>query len=234
MHLDMIVLFVVLLGLAFAIIVIGGGLVLPKRRPQASAPVSSDNFETVLRAVEAAVPMPTPPVHDHTTASHDVLPAPEPALDPKLPDEPRGHAPAKPPEKISFSIIQQEIRAALGDLTRDALQEATTHQPSLTWKEPGRLAILALGEAAPETIWPLLQEQDIHILVVPEGHPFLLPPRAIEMLCLSDRSETSVRALAVKLRAKLAKGERVAFYAESDLAGLTAVLATRLSSRNGN
>lgn len=232
MHPDMAILFIVLLVLAVAILILGWDLLMrPRSRVQPPAlPDENDPFEDVLQTVETEDAL--PPILDEParrpedfvfrrnlaqtlTAPADTVPDSKPA----------------PPTKIEFSTIQNEIRAALGQAAQNPTPAPSASSAILSWAESGRLAVLSLGDAPPEIAWPLLQAQGIHILVVPEDHPFPPPNRTIELLCLADMDEAEMSALVSGLRAKLTKGERIAFYTETGLTGPAAFLAARLSGR---
>lgn len=232
-HLDMLVLFIVLLVLALAIVIIGGGLLSRRPRPHAPRTTRHETFEDVARVTKAVPPFHAPFTQEHQGNESPPSSGPDAPQRPEILARPTRNAAPTPPEKVAFSTIQDEIRAALGAATRDAAPQSTTDMPVLQWLEPGRLAVLSLNGAAPESVWSLLQSQGIHILVTPETHPFPTPNRAIELLCLPSRAETAIPPLATKLRAKLAKGERIAFYGESRLHGPIALLADRLASHEG-
>lgn len=240
-HPDMAILFVILLVLAIAILILAWDLLArPRRRvSEPAAPKDNDtfndNFEDVLRAVEVNDPRPTPadkPADqpaDFVFRRHLTPPLSTPVEQAKK--TPEAH-PAPPP-KIEFSTIQNEIRAALGQAAQSPrpVPAPAPHTAMLSWAESGSLAVLSLGDADPEIAWPLLQTHGIHILVVPEGHPFPPPNRTIELLCLADIDEAAMATLIAGLRAKLAKGERIAFYTETGLTGPAALLAARLTNR---
>lgn len=238
-HPDIAILFIVLLVLAIAILVLGWDLVRRPRRgekvafvPDNSASEDHDDFETTLLAVEAEDTPPPPPEKPANRASDFVFRRNfAQSLTAPAENEPEAEPP--PPTKVEFSTIQNEIRAALGQAAQSPKPNPRPAHSSamLSWTESGRLAVLSLGDSAPEIAWPLLQAQGIHILIVPEDHPFPPPNRAIELLCLAGFDEPAITALIAKLRAKLAKGERVAFYTETGLTGPAALLAARLTGR---
>lgn len=231
-HPDMAILVIVLLILAVAILIIGWDLLMRPRRSIKSSPVAdnNDNFEDVLQAVEAEeAPAPTHELKIEQTDSafrrnHDQPPLTVSSQSPS-------QVQPSSPTKIEFSTIQNEIRAALGQAAQSATQAPAPRSATLSWTESGRLAVLSLGDTPPENAWPLLQAQGIYILIVPETHPFPPPNRTIDLLCLPDIDEATMSALIAKLRAKLAKGERIAFYTETGLTGPAALLAARLSGR---
>lgn len=241
MHLDIVILSIILLVLAVAILSLCGNLLL---RTKSAAPLPAheinDHFEDVPQVAETALP----PLHvyEDTTAEkptdfvfrrnliQDRPPAPPAETQP----------PSAPPAKIAFSTIQDEIRAALGQAANGsttssapaALPLSAPALPVLTWTEEGRLAVLSLGNATAETAWSLLQTHGVHILIVPQDHPFPAASRMIELIYLSSYNDASMPELIGRLRAKLAKGERIAFYTETGLSGTGAFLAARLSGRN--
>lgn len=230
-HLDMLLLFIVLLVLALFIMIIGGGLLSHGSRRPAPRKIQPEIFEDVLRAVEAAEPPRAPPIQERGSNSSGPSFGVGANQSQKAFETPVRNAAPKPPEKVAFSTIQHEIRAALGSATRDTTIQTAPDTPVLQWLEPGRLAILSLGHATPESAWSVLQTWEVNILVTPEAHPFPTPNRALELLCLPNRAEAIIPVLAVKLRAKLAKGERIAFYGTPQLTGSVALLADQLASQ---
>lgn len=240
-HQDMAILFIVLLVLAMAILVLAWDLL---RRPRhRSNPLprlnetdgfenldETDNFEDVLHIVEAGdtpAPLTNGPVSkpaDFVFRRHLTQPL-------STPDNTAQETQPSPPPKIEFSTIQNEIRAALEQAAQTPKPASPPSAAMVSWTESGRLAVLSLGDAPPEIAWSLLQAQGIHILIVPEDHPFPPPNRTIELLCLPEMDEAAMSALIARLRAKLAKGERIAFYTEAGLTGSAALLAARLSGR---
>lgn len=230
-HFGVTLLSILLLVLAAAIISLCMSFLLRtghKTRPSPRA--RAETFEDILRAVEAG---PASYLEDDTKQDlanfvfhHSAVQARPlaPAID--------AHSPPAPPEKISFHTIKDEIRAALGQATQSAPVVAAPASPTLNWTETGRLAVLSLRTASPKTAWPLLQSEGIHVLIVPQGHPFSTTSRTIELVCLADYNDASTAELIAKLRAKLAKGERIAFYTETGLSGAGAFLAARLSGRS--
>lgn len=238
LHIDMILLFIILLLLACAILVLGRDL-LVRSDGQAVAGTTNKEFEEILEEVEVeALPSPPPPKAPSTSnkptefvfrrnLSHELK---SPTL-----DEGEGDAdlpPEPPPAKIAFSTIQSEIRAALGEVAQTNQPPPVPDSAALSWTETGKIAVLSLGKSPPAIAWSLLQAQGVHILIVPEDHPFPAPNRNIELLCLAGYDEASITALSAGLRAKMAKGERVAFYTETGLTGAASLLAARLSGRN--
>lgn len=218
MHLDVVILALTLIVLTIAIAILGLDLLLRVRHkpPRQPAPekISSDALE------------PQQKQKPEETEKASILPAADPASLKVPPTTP------KRPEILAFSTIQDEIKAALRAATQEASPSVSTNPASLNWSEQGRLAVLSLGDSAPESAWPLLQAQGIHILIVPQLHPFPAPNRSMELLCLPDNDEAELNTMAAGLRAKLVKGERIAFYTETGLTGPAALLAARLSSRS--
>lgn len=236
MHLDIVILAVILLILALAIAILGVDLLVRMRRKTPPS-VKAENPSSDVPRVPA--PAPVLKVTDHPPLPQTKSPKPEEeaAFAPHRPAPQalgsNGGKTVKPqPDKLAFSAIQDEIRAALQAATKEAPSTPSANPALLNWSEPGRLAVLSLGDASPTTALSLLQAQGVHILIVPETHPFPTPNRNIELLCLSDHEDASLTTLATGLRAKLAKGERIAFYTETGLTGSAALLAARLSSRS--
>lgn len=225
-HPTSVVLFLILLILCLAIVILGRSLLARPDREEADTPALIENFEDVLRAVED-IP---PPAEDNARDTTDFVFRRRLAQSLATPPESPSNS-SPPPKAIDFSTIQREIRAALGTATQETEPASSSKNASLKWTEPDRLAVLSLGNAKPQTAWSLMQTQGIHILIVPETHPFPAPNRNIELICLPDHGEPDISALISKLRAKLTKGERIAFYTEAGLSGPTALLAARLSSR---
>lgn len=237
MHLGVTLLSIILLVLAAAIIAICVSFLLRNGRKPAASHARAVQFEDVLRAVEA-MPLESEgirPLEDgtkqdpagfvsrhHSTQAHPQ----ETVID--------THRASTTPEKIAFHAIKDEIRAALGQATQSAAPPPPPASPTLNWTETGRLAVLSLRTASPQTAWPLLQAHGIHILIVPQGHPFPATSRMIELIFLSSYNDASMPELVAKLRAKLAKGERIAFYTETGLSGAGAFLAARLSGRSAS
>lgn len=232
MHLDIAILSTLLLALAVAILCLCASFLLRPRRPTPRRfHERNENFEDVLCAVESALP--PLPFHEDDAQNKPT----DFVFRRKFIQEQEAasatdaqHLPP-PPAKIAFSTIQDEIRAALSQATKASPTATAPALPTLNWTETGRLAVLSLSHAAPETAWSLLQAQDIHILIVPQNHPFSTTNRMIELICLSSYNDASMPDLIAKLRAKLTKGERIAFYTETGLSGASAFLAARLSGR---
>lgn len=235
MHLALVVLLLVLLALCLAIVIMGASLLVRPRRKAELPPAQADEFEDILRTIEARPAptqdeMPAAPAQEAAPAETEFVFRRTRAQNRPETVEKTASAPSAPPKPIDFDIIQREIRAALGTATQ-AESPATAGGLSLDWAEPGRLAVLSLGDAEPQAAWPLLQAEGIHILIVAADHPFPTPNRAIDLICLPEDAESAIPALIAGLRAKLAKGGRIAFYTETGLSGPMSLLAARLSSR---
>ena len=226
LHPILVVLFLVLLILCLAIAIRGRSLLVRPRGEDVAPPDLIDNFEDLLRAAEE---IPTLPQDDETDTTDFVFRRHLSQTQAPAPDVPP--PPASAPKAVDFNTIQREIRAALGTAAQAPQPAPRPKSAALRWTEPGRLAVLSLGNAAPQTAWPLLQAQGIYILIAAETHPFPAPNRNIELICLPDHGEADISALTARLRAKLTKGERIAFYTETGLYGPAALLAARLSSR---
>lgn len=240
-HLDIVILSIILLVLGVAILILCGNLLLRTRRA-VSLPTNeiNDRLKNVPQAPETAL---TPlRVYEHTTEEKPTDFVFRRNLIQDHPPAPPADAPppSVPPAKIAFSTIQDEIRAALGQAANGSTTSSAVAPspvaapvlPALAWTEEGRLAVLSLGDATAETAWSLLQAHGVHILIVPQDHPFPAASRMIELIYLSSYNDASMPELIGRLRAKLAKGERIAFYTETGLSGTGAFLAARLSGRN--
>lgn len=225
MHLNMIILSLILVALVLAIIILGAGVLTDVRRSKIKPPpVCPEAFEDPLEEI-ATTPKAdeAPPKPLNVVPSS--IPAPEVQAD-KIPD-----TPVLPTAKIAFNTIQSEIRAAFEAASQAPHPPQEIRSALLNWIEPGRLAVLSLGDVAPASAWQLLRAEGIRILIVQEDHPFPAPDKTIELLCLDDQETASLSSLITKLRARLAQGEPVAFHTESGLTGTAAFLAVRLSNR---
>lgn len=241
--------------LSIGIIILGADLLTGSRRKTMLASPAPDELRRFLRT---APPMREPsdlkdmtaPTASGTATDHSPpsVPPPAPAEDPPAPDNfvfrrhaarefaamelshkrfrPAREAPAPSPEPMDFSTIQNEVRAALGTPARPAMPH--DHAATLTWTEPARLAVLTLTGDEVEAGLALLREHNIGTMIVSPGHPFRPPLADVELLCLPEGAAAAA-PLAVKLRAKLARGEAVAFYTATGLSGPAALLAARLS-----
>ncbi|MBU6419940.1 MAG: hypothetical protein KGQ79_09470 [Proteobacteria bacterium] len=128
--------------------------------------------------------------------------------------------------EMDMSAIRHEVRAALGTATPGA----PPVKARLRWTDTDRMAVLSLAGAAPASGLALLKRHGIGTLIAAPGHPFKPEEEAIEILPLPDGSGTAA-PLAARLRAKLARGERIAFHTETGLSGPAALLAARFASR---
>nr|WP_295743081.1 hypothetical protein [uncultured Acidocella sp.] len=208
-----------------------------RRRRTAPATGPQDDLHAFLRAAPPmpveATPRPVPPAEP---------PAPEPEAQP-APETGfvfRRHAAraAMPPQAstaprlagMDLTSIQNEIRAALDSLAASPPPSPAAQGAQLVWAEPGRLAVLSLGQAEPEDGLALLREAGIVALIAAQGHPFSAPG-ALEILTLPSSADAAA-PLAATLRSRLAAGEKLAFFTdETGLSGAAATLAARLSSR---
>jgi hypothetical protein len=127
--------------------------------------------------------------------------------------------------EMDMSAIRQEVRAALGSTAPAPPVEA-----QLRWTETDRMAVLSLAGATPISGLALLKRHGISTLFAAPGHPFQPEGEAIEILPLPDGSG-ALAPLVAQLRAKLARGERIAFHTETGLSGAAALLAARFASR---
>ena len=139
---------------------------------------------------------------------------------------------AAAPAPVEISIIRNEIRAVL-EAPAPAAPRHARPVAELIWTEADRLAVLSLAGATPASGLALLKRHGIGTLIAGPGHPFRQAWEAIDILLLPDGPDTTP-PLAARLRAKLARGERVAFYTETGLSGAAALLAARFSSRQAD
>lgn len=128
--------------------------------------------------------------------------------------------------EMDMPAIRHEIRTSLGNPS----SETATAEAQLRWTDTNRMAVLSLAGAAPDSGLALLKRYGIGTLITAPGHPFKPEGKAVEILPLPDDSGAAA-PLAARLRAKLARGERIAFHTETGLSGAAALLAARFASR---
>ena len=228
-HPAMVVLFIVLLILCVAIIRLGSDLLRRERRRVTFSPTTFENFE---ERRGGAKPSPAATPDTKTEISTDFVFRRNLSRQLLTPAESAIARPVTPPATIAFHTIQSEIRAALEAAAAQETGPVTAPAiPLLNWTEPGRLAVLSLGESPPEAAWTMLKAQGVDLLIIAEDHMILPPNGEIELLVLTDLDEATLLKLIAALRARLAKGGRIAFYTETGLTGGAALLAARLSTR---
>lgn len=242
---DILLLSAMLCILSLGVLVLGADLLAGARRKAAMAVAPQDDLRAFLRI---APPMPMQPGQSNqveTGGIYDKPPVPEDFVFRRRlsrdfatmeMSHKRFHPPvqekATNPAQLDISAIRSEVRAAL-----DAASPAAPRQPAamaqLLWTEADRLAVLSLAGAAPEAGLALLKRHGIATLIAAPGHPFHSVGGDIEILPLPD-GPGATAPLAARLRAKLAQGERIAFYTETGLNGEAALLAARFSSRQAS
>jgi len=246
---DILLLSVALGLLSLGILALGTDILAGSRRRAALAASPQDELRTFLRAsspMQAQPALPEPQTVE--PASPEELPMAEaaPAMDNFMfrrhvsrdfasmelshkRFRPAAESETPPPVPLDFPIIRSEIRAVLGAPAPSSPRPAP-RAAQLIWTEAERLAVLSLAGATPKSGLALLREHGIATLIAAPGHPFRLPVEGIEILSLPE-SAGAAAPLAARLRAKLTKGERIAFHTETGLSGAAALLAARFSSR---